>query len=246
MRSIDLNCDMGEGFPNDELLMPFISSANIACGFHAGDEETMATTVRLALLYNVAVGAHPGFDDRPNFGRLEHSLSPGEIYQLFTTQLQKMNAVCTREDAPMHHVKPHGALYNMAAKNVLLANAIARAVFDFNPLLTLYGLSGSHSISEAKKLGMQTAAEVFADRTYQDDGSLTARTNENAMITSGETSLQEVLQMINQQSVTSVNGKLVPLDVQTVCLHCDGAHAVTFASSIHSALKAHAIEMHRP
>src|SRR5688572_8397522 len=180
--NIDVNCDMGEGMPHDAAIMPFISSANIACGYHAGDRHTMRNTVELCLKHHVAIGAHPGFGDKKNFGRTPVELTSKALYNLIFQQLDDMDKICKGLNANLHHVKPHGALYNMAAKDPEMSSTIAIAVFDFNPRLIYYGLSGSYMISEAKKIGLQTAHEVFADRTYQPNGSLTSRTSEDALI----------------------------------------------------------------
>jgi 5-oxoprolinase (ATP-hydrolysing) subunit A len=233
MFSIDLNCDLGEGMPNDAALMPYLSSANIACGFHAGDEKTIRATVELAIKNNVAIGAHPGFPDKSNFGRRELSFSPGEIYNIVADQINILEKICKGQGATIHHVKPHGALYNMAARNGEIAHAIAWAVFDASKQAVLYGLSGSASIMEAKNVGLITASEVFADRTYQDDGSLTPRSEANALIEDEKVSLQQVLQMIKHKTVTTVNSKTIPITAETICLHGDGGHAVDFARSIH-------------
>ncbi len=179
---IDINCDMGEGMGNEKELMPFISSANIACGYHAGDAATIKEVVNLCLQYNVNIGAHPSFFDRENFGRATMQLSPQEIYTIVTDQLTIINTIAMECGAILHHVKPHGALYNMAAKDIVTANAIAKAVKDFDKRLIYYGLSGSVMIAAAEKIGLQTANEVFADRTYQADGTLTPRTQPNALI----------------------------------------------------------------
>lgn len=237
MQTIDLNCDMGEGMPNDALLMPLISSANIACGYHAGNETIMRQTIALALEHNVAIGAHPGFADRENFGRTNMHLSAVEVYDLVTEQLAILQRIATAEGAFLQHVKPHGALYNMSAKDAALANAIATAVYDFDASLLLFGLSGSYSISEAVIKGLKTASEVFADRSYQDDGSLTPRTSSNAMLTTDEEAIQQVLQMTEENTVTSVSGKTVSICAETICLHGDGAHAVSFAKKIRQALE---------
>lgn len=241
MQTIDLNCDMGEGMSNDALLMPFISSANIACGYHAGDRSIMIQTVELALQHNVSIGAHPGFDDKENFGRTEMLLPLNEVYDLVSKQIHALQNVANNFATKIKHVKPHGALYNMSAKDALLANTIAKAVFDIDPAFILFGLSGSHSIIEAKKIGLKTASEVFADRTYQDNASLTPRTQPNAMIETAESSLQQVLQMIQQRSVTSVNNKTVPIIAETICLHGDGEHAVSFAEKIYHILQKNSI-----
>jgi UPF0271 protein len=236
MQGIDLNCDMGEGMPDDEALMPLISSANIACGGHAGDEATMRYTVGLAMRHGVAVGAHPGFEDRENFGRTEMPLSPDEVYTLVRTQVNALLAVCHALGASLHHVKPHGALYNMAARDVVLSEAIVRAVVNMDPTLVLYGLSGSCLVSEARRLGLRTASEVFADRTYQDDGSLTPRKAPGALIGDEAQSLAQVLRMVRSGSVVSQSGASVPIAADTLCLHGDGAHAVRFAQTIRTTL----------
>lgn len=237
--SIDLNCDMGEGMPNDAAIMPWISSANIACGYHAGDENTIRETIALCLKYHVAIGAHPGFDDKPNFGRTAMKLSSKELYDLITLQLFVMDTACRKQNAKLHHVKVHGALYNMAAKDEEMSRVIAQAVKDFNPLLIYYGLSGSVMISQAKAAGLVTANEVFADRTYQPDGSLTPRSEKNALIESTEESMGQVMQMIEKETVTAVNGKAIPITADTVCLHGDGSHAAEFAEAIHQRLVLH-------
>jgi len=243
MHTIDLNCDMAEGFNNEALLMPYISSVNIACGYHAGNETIMQQTVELALVHHVAIGAHPGFADKTNFGRTEIKLPPAEVYDLVANQVFLLQKIANWSDAKLHHVKPHGALYNMSAKDPVLANTIAQSVFDIDPSLILFGLSGSYSVTEAQKLGLKTASEVFADRTYRDDGSLTPRANANAMIGSDEKCIRQVLQMIEQQTVTSVSGKHVPILAETICLHGDGPHAVNFAAVIHKTLQKHFIQI---
>lgn len=239
MRTIDLNCDMGEGLLTDADIMPFISSANIACGYHAGDRDTIARTITMALEHQVSIGAHPGFADKENFGRTEQHLSDAALYDLISTQLHVMDTVCRTLGATMQHVKPHGALYNMAAKTPAMARVIAKAVKDTYPRLRFYGLSNSWLIKAAAETGLATASEVFADRTYQDDGSLTPRNQPNALIENEEQSIQQVLQMVTQQNVTTVTGKTIPLTAETICLHGDGAHAVPFAQAIHAALRFH-------
>ncbi|MDE3145208.1 MAG: LamB/YcsF family protein [Bacteroidota bacterium] len=243
MTCIDLNCDMGEGLPTDAALMPFISSANIACGFHAGNIETMKRTVEEALQHHVAIGAHPGFDDKENFGRTEMHLSQKDLYKLISTQIILLHKICVENKSRLHHVKPHGALYNMAAKNAEMANTIVQAIKDIDENLIIYGLSGSHLISEAKKLNLKTASEVFADRTYQDDGSLTSRKQPNALIEDENISVQQVLQMIQNQSVTSISNKQVNIVAETICIHGDGKHAVDFAKKINETLKLNNIEI---
>ena len=233
---VTFNCDMGEGMANDAAIMPYIHSANIACGYHAGDEHTMWQTVELALKNNVAVGAHVSFLDRKNFGRTEYDLTTAEIYELVQQQLILLNEIAGSFDIALQHVKPHGALYNMSARNNEIAKAIASAVKDYDRNLVLFGLSGSFSIQEAKAIGLSTANEVFADRTYQDDGSLTPRSDTNALIESTEKAIEQVQQLLNEGTITSVNGKKITVDVETICIHSDGKHAVAFAKAIHDVL----------
>jgi len=232
----DLNCDMGEGIGNDEAIMPFITSVNIACGYHAGDENTVRTTIELAKQHKVNIGAHPSFFDRENFGRTEIKTSAEEVYHLITEQLFLFKKIADAADAVIHHVKPHGALYNMAARDATLAKAITQAVQDFDESLVLFGLSGSVSISEAKVLGLKTMSEVFADRTYQDNGSLTPRSQPNALIEDEEQSVQQVLQMVKEKTVRTVSGKTVFITAETICIHGDGKNAVAFAQKIYNTL----------
>ncbi|RFS13506.1 LamB/YcsF family protein [Emticicia sp. C21] len=243
MQSIDLNCDMGESFGawtigNDEALMNYISSANIACGFHAGDAGIMRKTALLALQKGVSIGAHPGFPDLQGFGRRNMALNPQEVYDICIYQVGAMLNVVKALGTTLHHVKPHGALYNMAAKDARLANAIAQATKDSNTDLILYGLSGSFLISEAEKIGLQTASEVFADRTYQNDGSLTPRTQINALIEDTNIAVNQVVRMIKDKTVVSTDGSIVPINADTVCIHGDGTHALEFAKVLMDKLKA--------
>jgi UPF0271 protein len=224
---------MGEGMPNDALLMPFITSANIACGAHAGDMATMRATVQLALQHGVAIGAHPGFADKENFGRKEMQLPSGKIYTLVQEQIFLLKKIAEAEGAALHHVKPHGALYNMAAKDAVLAGVIARAIKDADASLIVYGLSGSCMISAAAQLGLRTCSEVFADRSYQPDGSLTPRSQRGALIESEDAALQQVMQMVQEQRVTTSNGTAISIKAETICIHGDGPHAVAFAQKIY-------------
>jgi len=246
MLQIDLNCDMGEGMPNDAALMDHITSANIACGFHAGDSATMQQTVNMAIEKGVAIGAHPGLPDLQNFGRVEMNLSPAEAYQITIHQIGALDFFIKQAGVKLHHVKPHGALYNMAARDAALAKAIAQAVYDYDPRLILYALSGSEMIAAAWQMGLATASEVFADRTYQDDGSLTPRSQSNALITDEQQSITQVLMMVKRQQVISVNNNPVPLKAETLCLHGDGAHAVSFAKAISARLKSEFIAIKAP
>ncbi|MDI9365834.1 MAG: 5-oxoprolinase subunit PxpA [Flavobacterium sp.] len=243
MMSVDLNCDLGEGFLNDELLYPYISSANIACGYHAGNLDTITKSIGYCLTHNVAIGAHPGFNDKQNFGRTEIQLSAECLQDLVMTEILAVHFLAIKMGATLHHVKLHGAMYNMAARDKAMALTVADAIQKVDPNLIVYGLSGSYLIREAKALGLQTCSEVFADRTYLPDGSLTPRTWPNAFITSAKVAIAQVLQMVQHQTVTCIDGTVMPLVAETICLHGDGEHAVTFAKQIHQTLKQHNIDI---
>lgn len=243
MKTIDLNCDLGEGMSTDEQIIPLISSANIACGFHAGDESIMKSTIELCLQHGVSIGAHPSWPDRKNFGRTEMNLTGQELYNCITEQLQTLQSIAFTFNTKLHHVKPHGALYNQSAKNKNIAATIAKAVKDFDASLVLFGLSGSVSLTEAEKIGLKSAHEVFADRTYQDDGSLTPRSQPNALIEDEKKAIQQALQMIQQGTVITTSGKIIALKADTVCLHGDGKHAAAFCKLINQELKQNHIEI---
>ena len=217
LEKIDLNCDMGEGYTTDALIMPLISSANIACGYHAGGGELMRQTIRLALQHGVAIGAHPSFEDKEGFGRREMHLSSDEIYQIVLDQVNIMRKAAAEEGAKLHHVKPHGALYNTSAKNEVVAKAIAKAVKDVDTGLILFGLKNSHSIAAAKNIGLNTAEEAFADRRYESDGSLTPRSQPGACLT----------------EIRAVLDQVKKIKADTWCIHGDGPHAVDFAKALH-------------
>ena len=237
MFSIDINCDLGEGTGNDAAIMPYISSANIACGYHAGSKKIMQETVGHCLMHNVSIGAHPSYPDKENFGRTEMSLSTEQVYELIIDQLKIISEVVSEKGAKLRHVKPHGALYNMSARNISLAKTIARAVKDFDNELVLFGLSGSHSIHEAKSIGLTTASEVFADRTYQDDGMLTPRSQPEALIENVHNAVQQAIHFIKDGLVKTISGKEILLVADTICLHGDGKNAVQFAKAISEALR---------
>ncbi len=236
-KSIDLNCDMGESFGawqmgNDAALMDYVSSVNIACGFHAGDPTVIRKTVETAIKKGVAVGAHPSFPDLQGFGRRAMSLSAEEVFDVVLYQISAVKGICEALGGKLNHVKPHGALYNQAAKNADLSKAIAEAVKSLDKSLILYGLSGSLLISEAEKINLRTASEVFADRTYKPDGNLTPRNEPNALIESAEQAIGQVLQMVTEKLVTATNGEKVSIRAETVCLHGDGKNALKFAALI--------------
>jgi len=250
-KHIDLNCDMGESFGaytlgQDEALMDYVSSVNIACGFHAGDAVVMQRTVTLAAQKGLAIGAHPGYPDLQGFGRRAIQLDANEVYAIVLYQVGALRAFAEAAGSRLNHVKPHGALYNTAAKDRALASAIAGAVRDAGDNLVLVGLSGSHLIDEGRQLGLRTLSEVFADRTYQDDGTLTPRTAANALISDTAGAIKQVLQMVGEGTVTAVSGKTILVEAQTICIHGDGAHALTFARSLAEQLHQHHVSIKHP
>jgi UPF0271 protein len=241
MISIDLNCDMGESFGawtigNDRALMDYCTSINIACGFHAGDASVIRKTIETALEKRIAIGAHPSFPDLQGFGRRPMQLSAQEVFDTVLYQVAAVYGMTAALGGKLHHVKPHGALYNEAARKPELAEAIARAIKAVDECLIIYGLSNSFLISEAEKIGLKTASEVFADRTYNSDGSLTARSEPNALIHETNKAVNQVLQMIQTQTVTATNGETVPLRAETVCIHGDGGNALEFAAAVREKL----------
>jgi 5-oxoprolinase (ATP-hydrolysing) subunit A len=238
MSRIDLNCDLGEGGSHDAALMPLITSANIACGIHAGDVDTMRTAVDLARHFGVAIGAHPSLNDRANFGRKEMKVSYREAHLYVLTQTKLLQIIARQCGTKVGHVKPHGALYNMAARDAELADAIAQAVHDVDPSLVLFGLAGGCLLEAGKVHGLRVASEVFADRTYQANRSLTPRTQPNAMITDEEAAVAQVLRMVREGVVRSTDGLDVSIAADTVCVHGDGANPVEFALKLNVKLKA--------
>ncbi|PSR56282.1 LamB/YcsF family protein [Adhaeribacter arboris] len=240
--SVDLNCDMGESFGayqlgNDEAILPFVSSVNIACGFHAGDPAVMKKTVNVALQQEVAIGAHPGLPDLGGFGRREVAVTPEEVYDMVIYQVGALAGFIKAAGGTLHHVKPHGALYNMAAVNLPLAQAIAEAIYRVNPEVFLYGLAGSALVQAGQNIGLQTANEVFADRTYQANGTLTSRRQPDALITDEQQALNQVVQMVKDNTVRVQDGSIIPIKADTICIHGDGKHAVTFARKINETLQ---------
>jgi UPF0271 protein len=229
--SVDLNCDLGEGAGHDVELMPWITSANIACGGHAGDEATMRATVALAERHGVAIGAHPGFADRAQFGRRELNLPLPQIRALVRSQVEALAMFAT-----IRHVKPHGALYNLAARDRSVAEAIAEAVAEFDPTVTLFALAGSESVAAARAKGLRVAEEVFPDRTYQADGQLTSRTQPDALVTTEAATVGQALRIVCEGVVRATDGTDVPVRADTLCVHGDGVRAVAFARALHGAL----------
>lgn len=246
MLSIDLNCDLGESFGvyrlgDDAAVLQAVTSANIACGFHAGDPAVMRETVRLCLEKGVSIGAHPGLPDLAGFGRRTMQITPREAYDMTVYQIGALNAFVQAEGGKMRHVKPHGALYNMAAVNKALSEAIAEAVFRIDPQLVLVGLAGSELTAAGERIGLRAAHEVFADRTYQPDGTLTPRKMPDALIRGAEQSVSQVIRMISAGKVTALGGKEIGIRADTVCLHGDGPDALAFALGIRRKLNAEGI-----
>lgn len=245
---VDLNCDMGESFGtytlgNDRVILDYVSSANIACGFHAGDPATMRETVKLALEKNVGIGAHPGLQDLAGFGRRHMAVTPQEVYDLVIYQIGALYGFVKAEGGKLQHVKAHGGLYNMAVTDAKLSEAIAEAVYKIDPELVLFGLSGSEIIKAGDKIGLRTANEVFSDRTYQPDGTLTPRSQDNALITDPDAAIQQVIRMVKENKVTTTQGTDASLKADTICIHGDGKTAKEFAMHISSSLKEAGIDI---
>jgi len=236
--SVDLNADLGEGSPAEPELIGLVTSANIACGGHAGDAESMRAGVAAALAVGAAVGAHPGYDDRAHFGRRELTLSPGAVRTLILRQVGALREIARPLGAALAHVKPHGALYNQAARDPALAVAIAAAVREIDPNLILVGLAGSELMLAGAAAGLQVAQEVFADRTYQADGSLTARTAPQPFVAGEEAAVAQVLAMVADGKIRATDGTVLAVRADTVCLHGDNPRAAAFARRLRSALGA--------
>lgn len=240
---VDLNADLGEGCVHDEALLQLVSSANIACGFHAGDAETMLQSVRWAIKYGVAIGAHPSFPDRENFGRTAMQLAPETVYAQVMYQLGSLMSITVSQGGKLEHVKPHGMLYNQAATDPALADAIACAVHDVDISLRLVGLAGSELIRAGQRVGLETRQEVFADRRYQSNGNLVSRDLPNALIESHHQAIEQTLAMVMQQKVLSNEGQWIPVQADTVCLHGDGEHALEFARSLRTVFEQQGINV---
>lgn len=241
MRKIDLNCDFGEDFGVYKLddiseILTYISSVNIACGFHAGDPTTMRQAVEQAVQHDLKIGAHPGYDDLVGFGRRDVDLSAQEVYDLVLYQIGALSGYTNRHGKKLHHVKPHGALYNRAARSREISEAIAQAVYDFSPDIKLYALANSVTVDVATEMGLDVYQEAFIDRTYEEDGSLTSRKKESSVITCEEGALKQALQIITQRFVRTVNHKELPLKADTLCIHGDNENALQFVQLIHKRL----------
>ena len=243
---VDLNCDMGESFGAyrigaDDDVFPFITSANVACGFHGGDAAVMRTTLAKARELGVAVGAHPGLQDLIGFGRRNMDVTPQEVYDLVVYQVGALLGFANAAKTALQHVKAHGALYNMAAARADLAAAIARAVRDVDASLVLFGLPGSHLIIEGKNAGLRTAGEAFADRNYTSDGSLVSRKRPDAQVHDADEAVRRAVRMIREGKVTPVDGPDMTIEVDTICIHGDGPHAAEFARRLRQAFEADGI-----
>ncbi|MGN0983921.1 MAG: LamB/YcsF family protein [Gemmiger sp.] len=241
MPSVDLNCDLGESFGAytlgmDTAVLPLVSSANVACGFHAGDPQVMRRTVALCRENGTAVGAHPGLPDLQGFGRRVMKLTPAEAADCVTYQIGALKAFCDAAGVPLHHVKLHGALYNMAARDPALADAIAAAVQAAAPGAVLLALSGSEMVRAARAIGLPVASEVFADRAYRSDGTLVPRGMPGAMIEDEALAIRRVVRMVKESRVTAIDGTDILLQADSICVHGDGPQALTFARRIREAL----------
>ncbi len=248
---IDINCDLGESDPaagpgGDEAIMPFISSANIACGFHAGDPLTIEKTVLSAIRHGVSIGAHPGYPDREGFGRRPMKMSHEELRAMILYQAGAVKAIAEASGARMRHVKPHGALYNAAATDYELSTVIARAVQALDPSLILVGQSGSAMIRAARDMDLACITEVFADRAYNDDGTLVARSIEGAVLHDASLMIRRVIRMIREKAVETISGRIIPIEAETVCIHGDNETAAEFVMSLAEALRSEGIAIRHP
>lgn len=241
MYQIDLNCDLGESFGNykigmDEEVIPLISSANVACGYHASDPIVMQKTIAMTKKFGTAVGAHPGFPDLMGFGRRNLSVSPAEAKAYTLYQLGALDAFCRTQGVKLQHVKPHGALYNMAAKDYELARGICEAIYEFDKDLIVLALSGGELVRAGQDIGLRTALEFFSDRAYEEDGTLVNRRKEGAVITDENEALARVVRMIKENKLTAITGKDISIKADSVCVHGDGVKALEFVEKIREKL----------
>ena len=238
---ININCDLGEtskfcSTENDPYLLSIVNSANVACGYHAGDEATMKKTVEISKKNGVSIGAHPSFKDRENFGRKRLNLTTQEIDRLIVDQINILSQIAEKNSMKVTHVKPHGALNNMACENFELANTIAKSIMHSNKDLIFLVPTGSEMEKAGKKLNMKVAAEIFADRNYEDDGNLVSRSKPNALITDPKLAKNHVIKMVNNQAINCLSGKQIPCEVDSICVHGDGKSAVSTANEIKNGL----------
>lgn len=248
MYRVDLNCDLGESFGNytlgmDEKVIPLITSANVACGFHASDPDVMAKTIKLAKKSGIQVGAHPGFPDLMGFGRRNMSVTPEEAKHYVLYQIGALDAFCRMNGIRLQHVKPHGALYNMAAKDYELAKGICEAIASYDRNLIVLALSGGELARAAKDMGLRVALEVFADRAYEEDGSLVNRRKEGAVITDEDIAIERVIRMVKEQKVTAITGKDIEIKADSICVHGDGEKALDFVKKIRESFERENIEI---
>jgi UPF0271 protein len=243
MNRVDLNADVGEGAGYDADLIPLVTSVNVACGGHAGDENVIAATVRLAAAHGVTVGAHPSFPDREGFGRREISLEPDELRETLRNQVELLTAIAAGEDIRVRHVKPHGALYNMAARDITLASTVARLVSEIDPSLVLVGLAGSALIEAGRQVGLRTASEVFADRGYRGDGSLVPRGQVDAILYDADAVAARALDMARDGIVCAATGERVVIQADTICVHGDTPGAVAMARRVRDVLTAAGVQL---
>ena len=238
---ININCDLGESSKlhsteNDPLLLKIVNSANIACGYHAGDKPTMEKTIEISEKNNVSIGAHPSFNDPENFGRKRLNLSSSEITKLIIDQINILSNVANKTGMKVTHVKPHGALNNMACENYELAKVISESIMKVNKELIFLVPTGSQMEKAGKKLGMKVAVEIFADRNYEDDGNLVSRSKDNAMIIDPEVAKKHVIKMVQNQAINCYSGKQIPCEIDAICVHGDGSSAVNTAKQIKEGL----------
>ena len=238
---ININCDLGESSKlhstkNDPLLLNIVDSANIACGYHAGDKKTMEKTIEISKINKVSIGAHPSFDDKKNFGRKRLDLPPVEITKLIINQINLLSEIASNKEMKVTHVKPHGALNNMACENYDLAKIISESIIEVNKDLIFLVPTGTQMEKAGKKLGMKVASEIFADRNYEDDGNLISRSKKNAMITDPEIAKKHVIKMVENQALNCYSGKQIPCEIDSICVHGDGESAINTAKQIKEGL----------
>jgi UPF0271 protein len=250
MLNIDLNCDMGEGIGNEKAIMPYISSANIACGYHAGDESSMRSMVELAIQCRVAIGAHPAYPDREHFGRMDMLDGAGiglaDLPKIISDQLALLQKICIEHGAGLHHVKLHGALYNRAANDPSVSAIVCGTIRQFDPALLLYGLSGSAMQAEAERCGLRFVQEAFADRSYREDGNLTPRTEADALIEDPVLAVTQVLNIVREGKIMTTRGTAIFVDAGTICIHGDGPNAVGHVRAIREELDGEGVAVQAP
>jgi UPF0271 protein len=242
---IDINADLGEGGNFDRELLTLVSSANISCGAHAGTEHNIRQAIVWAMAHNVAIGAHPSYPDKEHWGRRSLSITGAELYKSLLSQLQWLQTLVHEHGGHLQHVKPHGALYNDAAKNLQLAELIARCVKDFDPSLILVGLAGGKALEAGQRAGLRVCAEAFVDRRYQANGTLLARIDKRALISDAAEAIQQALSLATGSAISAYDGSSITIQADTLCIHGDSAQALEFATQLHSSLLAHGFVIRR-